>query len=70
LAVDERESPGRIDAIPQLGAGLNVTALYELIPPNAPDMKDVPRPDTVRYTRVPAQTIAANGSELMYVKLR
>jgi len=54
----------------ELGAGLNVTALYELIPPNAADLKDVPRPDSMRYTRVPTQTGAANGSELLYVKLR
>jgi Ca-activated chloride channel family protein len=54
----------------ELGAGLNVTALYELIPPNASDLATVIRPDSLRYTRVPAQTGAAGRSELMYVKLR
>jgi Ca-activated chloride channel homolog len=61
---DDRKDAG------ELGAGLNVTALYELIPPNAPDLGDVPRPDSMRYTRVPVQTGAANGAELMYVRLR
>jgi len=61
---DDRKDAG------ELGAGLNVTALYELIPPNALDLRDVPRPDSMRYTRVPVQTGAANGAELMYVKLR
>jgi Ca-activated chloride channel family protein len=61
---DDRKDAG------ELGAGLNVTALYELIPPNARDLADVPRPDSMRYTRVPVQTSAAGGSELMYVKLR
>jgi Ca-activated chloride channel family protein len=54
----------------ELGSGHTVTALYELIPPGAPDLQHVPRPDSLRYTRPTAQTDAAGSAELMYVKLR
>jgi Ca-activated chloride channel family protein len=54
----------------ELGAGHRVTALYELIPPNAPDLSTVPQPDSMRYTRVPSQTGIVASSELLYVKLR
>jgi Ca-activated chloride channel family protein len=54
----------------ELGSGHTVTALYELIPPGAPDLEHVPRPDSLRYTRPTAQTDAAGSAELMYVKLR
>jgi Ca-activated chloride channel family protein len=54
----------------ELGAGHSVTALYELIPPGAPDERDIRRPDSLRYTQTPARTVASSSSELLFVKLR
>ena len=54
----------------ELGAGHSVTALYEIIPPDAPDAATVRRPDSLRYTRPAPRTEAARGGELLYVKLR
>jgi len=54
----------------ELGSGHAVTALYELIPPGSPDLANVPRPDSPRYTKTPSRTNASASSELMYVKLR
>jgi Ca-activated chloride channel family protein len=54
----------------ELGSGHTVTALYELIPPGAPDLADVKKPDALRYTRDASHTDAASSSELLYVKLR
>ncbi len=54
----------------ELGSGHAVTALYELIPPGSPDLANVPRPDSLRYTKTPSRTNASASSELMYVKLR
>ena len=54
----------------ELGSGHAVTALYELIPPGSPDLANVPRPDSLRYTKTPSHTSASASSELMYVKLR
>jgi Ca-activated chloride channel family protein len=54
----------------ELGSGHTVTALYELIPPGAPDLADVKKPDALRYTRNASHTDAASSSELLYVKLR
>ena len=54
----------------ELGSGHAVTALYELIPPGSPDLADVPRPDSLRYTKTPSRTNASASSELLYVKLR
>ena len=54
----------------ELGSGHAVTALYELIPPGSPDLADVPRPDSLRYTKTPSRTNASASAELLYVKLR
>jgi Ca-activated chloride channel family protein len=54
----------------ELGAGHSVTALYELIPPGAPDEKNIRRPDSLRYTLPPTQATASSNSELLFVKLR
>ena len=54
----------------ELGSGHAVTALYELIPPGSPDLADVPRPDSLRYTKTPSRTNGSASSELLYVKLR
>ena len=54
----------------ELGSGHAVTALYELIPPGSPDLADVPRPDSLRYTKTPSRTNVSASSELLYVKLR
>ena len=54
----------------ELGAGHSVTALYEVIPPNAPDAKDVRRPDPLRYTAPNSTTSRAETAELLFVKLR
>jgi len=54
----------------ELGSGHAVTALYELIPPGSPDLANVPRPDSLRYTKTPSRTNASASSELMDVKLR
>ena len=54
----------------ELGAGHSVTALYELIPPGAPDEKNIRRPDSLRYTQTPSRTDASSSSELLFVKLR
>jgi len=49
----------------ELGSGHAVTALYELIPPGSPDLADVPRPDSLRYTKTPSRTNASASSELL-----
>jgi Ca-activated chloride channel family protein len=54
----------------ELGAGHSVTALYEVIPPGAPDADSVRRADPLRYTRNAATTPRAESAELLYVKLR
>ena len=47
-----------------------MTALYEVIPPNAPDAKDVRRPDPLRYSTGTSARPRAETSELLFVKLR
>ena len=54
----------------ELGAGHSVTALYEVIPPGAPDADNVRGSDPLRYTRDAAARPRAGSSELLYVKLR
>jgi Ca-activated chloride channel homolog len=54
----------------ELGAGHSVTALYEVVPPNAPDAKTLRKADPLRYTDNGASTQRAESSELLYVKLR
>ena len=61
----------------EIGAGHNVTALYEIVPAGAPDDKPVPVVDGLKYQQVPAVTApkpepspAALNGELMNVKLR
>ena len=53
-----------------LGAGHTVTALYEIIPPGAPDADSVRGVDPLRYRSTAATTPRAESSELMFVKLR
>jgi len=61
----------------EIGAGHNVTALYEIIPAGVPDAAPVPVVDGLKYQQVPAvvapktePTPAAQSGELMNVKLR
>jgi Ca-activated chloride channel family protein len=54
----------------ELGAGHSVTALYEIVPVGAPDADSLRRPDSLRYQRPAARTLASSGSELMHVQLR
>ncbi len=61
----------------EIGAGHNVTALYEIIPAGAPDATPVPVVDGLKYQQIPAVTLpkteptpAALNGELMNVKLR
>jgi Ca-activated chloride channel family protein len=54
----------------ELGAGHSVTALYEVIPPNAADAKTVRQPDPLRYGGATPRTSSAESDELLYVKLR
>ena len=61
----------------EIGAGHNVTALYEIVPAGAPDAAPVPVVDGLKYQQVPAVTVpkpeptpAALNGELMNVKLR
>ena len=54
----------------ELGAGHTVTALYEIIPPEAKDLAQVRKPNDLRYTAPPPRTTAANRDELLYVRLR
>ncbi len=61
----------------EIGAGHNVTALYEIIPAGAPDAAPVPVVDGLKYQQVPAvvapktePTPAAQSGEMMNVKLR
>ena len=61
----------------EIGAGHNVTALYEIIPAGAPDATPVPVVDGLKYQQIPAVTVpkpeptpAALNGELMNVKLR
>ena len=54
----------------ELGAGHSVTALYEVIPPNATDAKTVRQPDPLRYGGATPRTPRAESAELLYVKLR
>ena len=61
----------------EIGAGHNVTALYEIIPAGAPDAAPVPVVDGLKYQQVPAvitpkaePSPAALNSEMMNVKLR
>jgi len=54
----------------ELGAGHTVTALYEVIPPNAADAKTVRQPDPLRYGGTTPRTSRAESDELLYVKLR
>ena len=54
----------------ELGAGHSVTALYEVIPPNAADAKTVRQPDPLRYGGTTPRTSRAESDELLYVKLR
>jgi Ca-activated chloride channel family protein len=57
---DDRKDAGEI------GAGHSVTALYELVPPEA--MAQLPKVDALKYQR--PRPILGNSSELMTVKLR
>ena len=61
----------------EIGAGHNVTALYEIIPAGAPEAAPVPVVDGLKYQQVPAVTTpkavptpAALLGEMMNVKLR
>ena len=61
----------------EIGAGHNVTALYEIVPAGTPDATPVPVVDGLKYQQVPAivppktePTPAALNGELMNVKLR
>ena len=61
----------------EIGAGHNVTALYEIIPAGAPDAAPVPVVDGLKYQQVPAvitpkaePSPAALNGEMMNVKLR
>ncbi len=61
----------------EIGAGHNVTALYEIVPAGAPDAALQPVVDGLKYQQVPAvaqprpePTAAALSGELMNVKLR
>jgi secreted protein with Ig-like and vWFA domain len=61
----------------EIGAGHNVTALYEIVPAGAPDVPPQPVVDGLKYQQVPAviqpkaePTSAALSGELMNVKLR
>ncbi|HUQ83439.1 MAG TPA: VWA domain-containing protein, partial [Gemmatimonadaceae bacterium] len=54
----------------ELGAGHSVTALYEVVPPNAPDAKTLRKSDPLRYFESGASTQRTESSELLYVKLR
>jgi Ca-activated chloride channel family protein len=62
---DDRKDAG------ELGAGHSVTALYEVIPVGAEDAATVRGQDPLRYQRGARPAAgAAEGAELMYVKLR
>jgi Ca-activated chloride channel family protein len=54
----------------ELGAGHSVTALYEVIPVGVRSTVPIHGIDSLRYQTPPAQTTAASGNELMFVKLR
>lgn len=55
----------------EIGAGHTVTALYELVPPDAADLMAAPRVDALRYqSAAAAPNEAVAGSELLTVKLR
>jgi len=61
----------------EIGAGHNVTALYEITPAGTPDAAPVPVVDGLKYQQVPAvvapktePTPAAQSGEMMNVKLR
>jgi secreted protein with Ig-like and vWFA domain len=61
----------------EIGAGHNVTALYEIVPVGAPDATPVPVVDGLKYQQVPAVATpkaepspAALNGEMMNVKLR
>jgi Ca-activated chloride channel homolog len=59
---DDRKDGG------ELGAGHTVTALYEVVPVGAPRVGR--RADPLRYQRRVERPEAADGEELLYVKLR
>ncbi len=52
----------------EIGAGHTVTALYEIVPPDAPS--GVANVDPLKYQRPQASTEAASSGELLTVKLR
>ena len=54
----------------ELGAGHSVTALYEVVPPNAADVKTVRQLDPLRYGGTTPRSPRAESAELLYVKLR
>ena len=61
---DDRKDAG------DLGAGHTVTALYEIIPPGAPDLSSVRRSDPLRYTQRATSATTSASDELLFVKLR
>ena len=61
---DDRKDAG------EMGAGHSVTALYELIPADAPASDTARRAAPLRYQRPSAVAPAANAGELFFVALR
>ena len=53
-----------------MGAGHTVTALYEVLPAGVTSDVVVRGADSLRYQRAPETTLAAEGDELLYVKIR
>ena len=61
---DDRKDAG------DMGAGHTVTALYEVLPTGVTSDVAVRGVDSLRYQRASVTTAAAEGDELLYVKLR
>lgn len=55
----------------EIGAGHSVTAIYELIPPNAPmPTESAPQVDALKYQTPPSTNTASTSNELATLKIR
>jgi Ca-activated chloride channel family protein len=55
----------------EIGAGISVTALYEIITDaNDPSLKEIPKTDPLKYQKPSEKTSAQSSDELLNVKIR
>jgi len=55
----------------EIGAGVSVTALYEIITDETDaSFKEIPKTDPLKYQKTDGKAVAANGDEMLTVKIR